>query len=70
MLKDPRFLPAVDRTALIATFLTPLVLMHAHGIAEATVSIAALCFLLRCAATGTWGWLKTPWVVLQSHLTQ
>jgi len=64
MLKDPRFLPTVDRAALIATFLTPLALMHAHGIAEATVSVAALCFLLRCAATATWGWLKTPWVAI------
>ena len=64
MLSNPQFLPAMDRTALISTLLTPLLLMHAHGFAEASVTIAALSFLLRCFATKDWAWIKTPWVAL------
>lgn len=64
MLKDPKNLAALDRTALVSTFLTPLLLMHAHGFAEISFALTGLCFLLRSHATGEWGWLKTPWVVL------
>lgn len=64
MFANPKFLPALDRTALIATLLTPLLLMHAHGFAEASVALAGLCFLLRSVATGEWVWIKTPWVTL------
>jgi hypothetical protein len=64
MFANPKFLPALDRTALIATLLTPLLLMHAHGFAEVSVTLAGLCFLLRSVATGEWVWVKTPWVAL------
>ena len=64
MLKDPKSLALLDRTALIATLLTPLLLMHAHGFAEVSLALAAICFVLRSAATGDWGWVKTPWVAL------
>ena len=64
MLKDPKSLALLDRTALIATLLTPLLLMHAHGFAEVSLALAALCFVLRSAATGDWAWAKTPWVAL------
>ena len=64
MLKDPKSLAVLDRTALIATLLTPLLLMHAHGFAEVSLSLAAICFVLRSAETGDWAWAKTPWVAL------
>ena len=64
MLKDPKSLAVLDRTALIATLLTPLLLMHAHGFAEVSLALAAICFVLRSAATGDWAWAKTPWVAL------
>ena len=64
MLKDPKSLALLDRTALIATLLTPLLLMHAHGFAEVSLALAAICFVLRSAATGDWAWAKTPWVAL------
>ena len=61
---SPSWLPKLDRVALVATFLTPLLLMHAHGFAEASFGITALCFLLRSHATRNWAWLRTPWVVI------
>ena len=64
MLKDPKSLAVLDRTALISTLLTPLLLMHAHGFAEVSLSLAAICFVLRSAATRDWAWAKTPWVAL------
>ena len=54
----------LDRVSLVAALITPLLLMHAHGFAEASMGIASLCFLTRCGATGTWGWLRTPWMIL------
>ena len=64
MLNNPQFLQALDRIALVSTLIGPLLLMHAHGFAEASMSIAGLCFLLRSAATGDWAWAKTPWVAI------
>ncbi len=54
----------LDRVALVSTLITPLLLMHAHGFAEASFGLAGLCFLLRSAATGDWAWLRTPWVAI------
>ena len=61
MLKNVRLL---DQIALVSAFISPLLLMHAHGFAEASFGIASLCFLLRSGATGDWAWLKTPWVAI------
>jgi len=55
-------LRGVDRTALGAILLTPVLLLHAHGIAEVAIGVADLCFLLRCTVTGAWDWLRTPWL--------
>ncbi len=57
-----RALPALDRSALIAVLLLPLLLMHAHGIAEVAIGIADACFLARAAITRDWAWLRTPWL--------
>jgi O-antigen ligase len=52
----------LDRVALVSTLITPLLLMHAHGFAEASFGLAGLCFLLRSHAMRDWAWLRTPWV--------
>ena len=53
---------ALDRTALAAVLLTPLLLLHAHGIAEGAIAVADLCFLIRAAMLRDWDWLRTPWL--------
>ncbi len=55
-------LPMLDRIALGAILLTPLLLLHARGFAEGTIAVADLCFLARCAITRHWAWVRTPWV--------
>ncbi|HEX2940136.1 MAG TPA: O-antigen ligase family protein [Rhodopila sp.] len=51
----------LDRVAFYAVMLLPLLLLHAHGIAEVAIAIADLCFLGRCAVMHDWRWLRTPW---------
>jgi hypothetical protein len=60
---QPRAEPHLDRIALIAVLLTPLLLLHAHGIAEAAIGIAGLCFLARSALQRDWSWLRTRWLL-------
>jgi hypothetical protein len=55
-------LPALDRIALGAILVTPLLLLHARGIAEGTIAVADLCFLIRCTLMHQWAWLRTPWM--------
>ncbi|MFI4983341.1 MAG: O-antigen ligase domain-containing protein, partial [Nevskiales bacterium] len=57
-----RILPTLDRAALIAVLLTPLALLHAHGVAEALIGVADICFLARSAITADWAWRHTTWV--------
>ena len=52
----------LDRVALGAILLTPLLLLHAHGIAEGAIAVADVCFLARCVITREWAWLRTPWL--------
>jgi len=52
----------LDRTALCAVLLLPLLLLHAHGIAEVAVGVADCCFLARSALRHDWGWLHTRWL--------
>ena len=42
--------------------LLPLLLMHAHGVAEVAISIGDVCFLARSVVTRDWNWLRTPWL--------
>ena len=55
----------LDRVAFFAVMLLPLLLLHAHGIAEGAIAVADLCFLSRCALLrpegGQWDWLRAPW---------
>jgi O-antigen ligase len=57
-------LAVVDRIALGAVLLTPLLLLHAHGIAEGAIAVADLCFLARSAITRDWAWTRTPWLLI------
>ncbi|HQT78951.1 MAG TPA: O-antigen ligase family protein [Rhodopila sp.] len=51
----------LDRAAFYAVMLLPLLLLHAHGIAEGAIAVTDLCFLGRCAVLRDWRWLRTPW---------
>ena len=57
-------LQRLDRVSLVAALITPLLLMHAHGFAEASMAVVAATFLARCAITGQWGWLRETWMIL------
>ena len=52
----------LDRAALIALLATPLLLLHAHGFAEASIGVVDVCFLARSAIARDWGWLRTTWL--------
>jgi hypothetical protein len=54
----------LDRVALAAVLLTPLMLLHAHSFADAMIAIADGCFLWRSALTGDWAWLRPLWMRL------
>jgi hypothetical protein len=48
--------------ALYGVMLLPLLLLHAHGMAEIAIGVVDLCFLARAALTGDWAWLRTRWL--------
>jgi hypothetical protein len=57
-----RILPTLDRVALIAVLLTPLLLLHAHGFAEAAIAVTDACFLARSTIARDRAWLRTAWL--------
>ena len=61
---ESRILPVLDRAALIAVLVTPLLLLHAHGLAEAAIAVADGCFLARAAVARDWAWLRAWWLRL------
>jgi O-antigen ligase len=60
--QQSRILPALDRAALTAVLLTPLLLLHAHGFAETAMAVTDACFLARSTIARNWTWLRTPWL--------
>ncbi len=62
--QQSRILPALDQVALIAVLLTPVLLLHAHGVAEAAMAVTDACFLARSAIARDWTWLRTSWLRL------
>ena len=52
----------LEQIAFTSVMLLPLLLMHAHGVAEVAIGVADLCFLVRSAVTRDWGWLRTGWL--------
>ncbi len=52
----------LDRVALYSVMLLPLLLLHAHGVAELAIGAADVCFLGRSALSGDWKWVRTRWL--------
>lgn len=44
--------------------LMPWFLLHARAGAELGIDLVGACFLARCAAARSWGWLRQDWVVI------
>lgn len=61
-LPNAQLLRGLDRAAIASVLLLPLLLMHAHGIAEGAIAIADVCFLIRATVTGDWAWLRAGWM--------
>ncbi len=59
-----RTLAVLDRTALGAVLVLPLLLLHAHGVAEGAIALADLCFLARSAISRDWVWARSPWLLI------
>ncbi len=59
---QPRTLSILSRVALVGVMLLPLLLLHAHGVAEVVIGIVDICFLVRSAILRNWIWLRTPWL--------
>ena len=57
-----RSISYLETVALGSVMLLPLLLMHAHGIAEVAIGVADLCFLTRSMVLRDGFWLRTPWV--------
>lgn len=57
-------LAVLDRTAFGAVLVLPLLLLHAHGIAEGAITLADVCLLARSAITRDWVWARTPWLLI------
>jgi O-antigen ligase len=62
--RSNQWLPALDRIAVAAILLTPLLLLHAHGLAEGAIAVTDACFLARSTLTRDWAWLRTPWLLI------
>lgn len=52
----------LERVALFGVMLLPLLLLHAHGVAEGDIAVVDLCFLACCAVARDWSWLHTRWL--------
>ena len=57
----PRTLAALEPDGVGVLLLTPVLLLHAHGVAEGAIAVD-VCFLARCVITREWAWLRTPWL--------
>lgn len=61
-LTESREISALEKTALFGVALLPLLLLHAHGLAEVAIAAIDLSFLIRCALLRDWTWLRTRWL--------
>lgn len=59
---EPRHTTTLEQIALGSVLLLPLLLMHAHGVAEVAIGVADLCFFIRSAIMRDWSWLRTRWL--------
>ena len=56
------FASVPERIAIYSVMLLPLLLLHAHGIAEIAIAIGDLAFLAHCVRQHDWQWLRIRWV--------
>lgn len=59
---DSRPAVTLAQIAFYSVMLLPLLLMHAHGVAEVAISLTDLCFLVRSTLVRDWAWLRTRWL--------
>ena len=52
----------LDRISLALTLALSVFILHGRGIAEILIGLVDAAFLVRCALTGDWAWLRTPWL--------
>ena len=57
-------LTILDRIMTGCVLILPVLLLHAHVIAEAAIAIADCCFLARSALTRDWTWTRTRWMLI------
>jgi O-antigen ligase len=62
MSMNSRSITRLEQIAFGGVMLLPLLLMHAHGVAEAAIGAVDLCFLVRSALLRDWAWLRTRWL--------
>jgi O-antigen ligase len=61
---DQRVALFLSATALGSVMLLPLLLLHAHGVAEVAIGLCDLCFLVYSALRRDWRWLRARWLWL------
>ncbi len=52
----------IERIALVALLLVTPFLLYTRALADASISVTAILFLVDCARTRRWGWLRQGWV--------
>jgi O-antigen ligase len=52
----------LEQAALVATLLTPPFLLHAFVLAEATIALTGLLFLVRSGLVRDWAWARAGWM--------
>lgn len=57
-----RCVSVLENIALTSVMLLPLLLLHAHGVAEVAIGVIDLCFLARSALISNWAWLRFSWI--------
>ncbi len=62
--KSSASFPFLRRLALLATLLLPLGLLDARAGAEIAIGVIDILFLTVMARTGSWAWLRQPWVII------
>jgi hypothetical protein len=52
----------IERIALAAMLLVTPALLYTRGLADTLISVTAIVFLIDCARTRRWGWVRQGWV--------
>jgi O-antigen ligase len=63
LFRGPRAASLLADAAQWAGIVTPLAVIAGPSFADIAASCLAILFLLHCAATGRWAWIRQPWVM-------